>query len=204
MTRHVLAPALARFIDLHPNVLVRIVEGYSSLLTHQIREGEVAFAIVPASSETFGLSLHPFARTPEVLVSAPSREGNGRPVRLAALDKLKVVTPGAQNTRHQTLHTYFTANDIRVEATLELDSMFATLDLVGRSEWVTILPGIMMAKDVGGTQFSISPLCLPPLSLDLVVAQARSRSLTPAAQAFLALLEYETCSANAIWAEAGA
>ena len=199
MTRCVLAPALARFLDLHPNVLVRIVEGYSASLTQQVGEGELAFAVVPASPDTLGLSQRPFARTPEVLVSAPTREGHGVPVQLAALGALKVVTPSMRNMRQQRLEAYFAANDINVQAKLELDSMFATLDLVERSGWVAILPGLMMARDLDGRQFSISPLRAPPLWLDLVVVQSRSRSSSPAAQAFLSVLDTETHSANTVF-----
>ena len=39
----------------HPNVLVRIVEGYSSYLVQQVRDGEVAFAVVPALPDSTGL-----------------------------------------------------------------------------------------------------------------------------------------------------
>jgi DNA-binding transcriptional LysR family regulator len=41
MTRCTLAPALARFIDKQPNVVVRVVEGYSAALTEQVLAGEL-------------------------------------------------------------------------------------------------------------------------------------------------------------------
>ena len=39
MTRCALAPVLARFIERHPNVVVRVVEGYSAALTEQVLAG---------------------------------------------------------------------------------------------------------------------------------------------------------------------
>jgi LysR family nitrogen assimilation transcriptional regulator len=201
MTRCVLAPALLWFADLHPNVIVRIVEGYSSSLIQQVRESEVAFAIVPDSPASEGLSKRPFVRTPELLVSASSREGHGTPIQLAALPALKVVTPSAQHTRRQTLLAYCSANHVGIRATLELDTMFATLDLIRRSDWVAILPGIMMASDLIDPQFSISPLCAPPLWLELVVVQQPWHASSAAAVAFLSILESETRGANAIWAD---
>ena len=50
MTRCALAPVLARMIDRHPNVVVRVVEGYSAALTEQVLAGELEFAVVPAFS----------------------------------------------------------------------------------------------------------------------------------------------------------
>jgi LysR family nitrogen assimilation transcriptional regulator len=200
MTRCVLAPALAHFMDLHPNVVIRIVEGYSAILTQKARAGELSFGIVPASAEAVGLNLRPFVRTPEVLVSSASRQGHGAPVRLSDLGSLKIVTPNAQNARHQTLRNYFSSHGVKIAALLELDTMFATLDLIARTDWVAVLPGIMMAADSMGKAFTISPLGFPSLWLDLAVMQAPWRARAPAAEAFLAVLEAEAQQANAIWA----
>ena len=54
MTRCALAPVLARFIDKHPNVVVRVVEGYSAALTEQVLAGQLEFAVVPAFSGVAG------------------------------------------------------------------------------------------------------------------------------------------------------
>ena len=79
-----------------------------------------------------------------------------RPVRLAALSPVKLVLPGRPNTRRHTLETYCAANGISIERLIELDAMLATLDLVARSDWMTVLPGIMMALD-DGTQHRVNP-----------------------------------------------
>jgi DNA-binding transcriptional LysR family regulator len=199
MTRCVLAPALVRFQEMHPNVVVRVVEAYSAALTRQAVAGELDFAIVPVAPMTIGLSMRPFARTAELLVSAPSRPGHGKPVRLASLGPLRVVTPAAQNARRQTLLTYFAANDVQIAAVLELDTMFATLDLVARTDWVAVLPGVMMARDRDGVRFSVSPLAMPVLLLDLVVIQSSGRSMAPAAAAFLEVLQAETTRTASVW-----
>ena len=56
MTRCALAPALSRFIDEHPNVVVRSSKAYSAVLTQQVRAGELDFAIVPAFPGSPGMS----------------------------------------------------------------------------------------------------------------------------------------------------
>ena len=87
MTRCVLAPAVITFIEKHPNVAVQVVEGYSGVLTRQVADGDLAFAIVPAFSETAGLRSRMLIRTPELLVSKKTpQNGNAtREVRLADL-----------------------------------------------------------------------------------------------------------------------
>ncbi len=192
VTRCALAPALARFLALHPNVTIRVVEGYSAALTGQVGGGELDFAVVPAFADTAGLRSRHLVSTPELLVAAhTSARRHGAPVRLAELGPLKVVVPERQNTRRQALDTFFASGGARIERVLELDSMLATLDLVATSDWVTILPGLLMARDVreAAARFTINPLRHPLLSLDLVVIEAVRRPVSRPAQAFQDVLE---------------
>jgi LysR family transcriptional regulator, nitrogen assimilation regulatory protein len=202
MTRSVLAPVLARFGEDNPNVSVNVIEGYSATLTQQVRAAEIDFAIVPAFACGPGLNSRLFLRTPEVLVSSPSLGlVHAAPVRLAELSPLKLVLPGRANTRRNTLETYCAANGIAVARLLELDAMLATLDLVARSDWMTVLPGIMMALD-DGRQHRVNPLDAPPLWLDLVLIEPAQKSMSAAAIAFLASLEAESQRLNLRWTEA--
>lgn len=205
MTRSALAPALARYATEHPNVTVRVVEAYSGVLTDQVLAGIHDFAIVPAVAGVRGVRAHPFIRTPEVLVSTPtSKLAHMRPVALADLGPLKVVVPGPANTRRQTLESYFARSGAAVERMMELDAMMGTLDLVSRTDWVTILPGVMMSSDVERRQLRINPLAAPPLSLELALIEPARRVMSEAAKAFLAVLEEETIAVNACWSKVAA
>ncbi|RDI59591.1 LysR family transcriptional regulator [Microvirga subterranea] len=200
MTRCAMAPALARFMDMHPNVVVRITEAYSAVLTQQVRAGELDFAIVPAFADAVGLKSRLLARTPEVLVSNGHLDvPHMKPVRLADLGTLKVVVPSGQNTRRRSLETYFSSNGVRIGRVLELDAMLGTLDLVAGSDWVTILPGVMMANDIQTRHYVINPLAQPPLETDLVLIEPARQPLSPAAETFLAVLEEETTRLNELW-----
>ena len=201
MTRSVLAPVLARFIEAHPNIVVRIVEGYSAALTQQAQGGELDFAIVPAFSGGAGLKSRLFLRTPEVLVSsARSTLTHQKPVRLAQLGPLKLVVPGKVNTRRRLLETYFASNGVAIERLLELDAMLGTLDFVGRTDWITVLPGIMMAEESEPRLFTVNPIVDPSFSLDLVLIEPSRRTMSPAAEAFLDMLEDEAVQLNRRWA----
>jgi DNA-binding transcriptional LysR family regulator len=200
MTRCAMAPALAKFMDAHPNVMVRIVEAYSATLTQQVRAGELDFAVVPAFADSVGLKSRLLARTPEVLVSSGHLEiEHMTPVRLADLGPLKFVVPGGQNTRRRNLETYFSSNGVHVGRVLELDAMLGTLDLVASSDWLTILPGVMMANDIKSRQYMINPLADPSLTTDLVLIEPARQPLSPAAETFLTVLEEETKRLNNLW-----
>jgi DNA-binding transcriptional LysR family regulator len=201
MTRCALAPVLARFIEAHPNLVVRIVEGYSAVLTQQTQAGELDFAIVPAFSGGAGLKSRLFLRTPELLVSsAGSPLPHLEPVRLAELGPLKLVVPGKANTRRRLLETYFASNGVTIERMLELDAMLGTLDFVGRTKWATVLPGIMMAEEDEPRRFTVNPIVDPSFSLDLVLIEPSRRTMSAGAEAFLYMLEEEAVQLNGRWA----
>lgn len=198
LTRCATAPALAAFLESHPNVSVRIVEGYSGALTRMVQADELDFAIVPAFPGLEGLRQTPFLRTPELLVAGADAPGlaNGAPVRLGSLDSLCLVMPGSANTRRMTLETYCARAGVQIEKVLELDAMFGTLDFVARTHWRTILPAVLMGDQVGPV-FKANPI--DGLMLDLVQIEPARRALVPAAQAFSTLLHAEAARLSALW-----
>ena len=107
--------------------------------------------------------------------------------------------PGAQNTRRALIETYLASNGMRIERMLELDAMLGTLDFVANSDWVTILPGIMMVSDVERPLLTINPIVEPVLPLDLVLIEPLRHALSPAARAFADILQEETERLNAVW-----
>src|SRR5436190_13097371 len=200
MTRCALAPVLARFIDAHPNVVVRVVEGYSASLTEQVLAGQLEFAVVPAFSGAPGLKSRLFLRTPELLVSS-RRSGltHLAPMRLGELGALKLVVPSKANTRRRLIETYLASNGVAVERLLELDAMLGTLDYVARTDWVSILPALMMATETRSRLHTVNPIVAPAFSLDLVLIEPSRRPMSPAVLAFLQMLEAESVRLNRSW-----
>ena len=202
MTRGVLAPALQEFMGRNQNVAVRVVEGYSAELAEQVRAGELAFAIVPAAPHLPGVRSRFFESMPELVVSARSRGlPHLGPVRLAEHGPLRIIVPAARNARRDRIESYLAASGAPVERRLELDSMFGTLDLVATSDWIAIVPGVMMVADLEHGALGISTLVEPPMMLDLAVIQPARMTMTPAAQAFLDILARVTAALGARMAE---
>jgi LysR family transcriptional regulator, nitrogen assimilation regulatory protein len=198
MTRSVLGGALATFVGENPNAQVRIVEGFSALLTERVRAGEYAFAIVPAFQGAPGLDTRLFHSTPEVLVSRrTSCRAHMTPVRLKDVGPLNLLLPSPPNTRRRTLDAYLASNGVRVRQVLEIDSMFGALDLIANSDWVSIFPGIMMASDIDRDLFTINVIVEPQLILDLVLIEPLRQPMGPLAETFLKLLEDETARIGA-------
>ena len=199
MTRATLAPSIRRVVAEHPNVTVHVVEGYSGMLTEKVVNGELDFAIVPAFVGAPGLSLQPFLQTWETMVASHARGSHLHPVRLRECGPLHVVAPSAANTRRRNLEIYFKTNHVKVERILELDTMMGSLDFVATSDWVTIVPALMMNGDIQSGQYSVRPIIGPTATLDLVLIEPTRHMLSLPAQAFLEILRSESVRLNDAW-----
>lgn len=191
-TRCALPPALDRFMAAHPHVRVEVVEGYSGALSDMVRAGEIDLALVPASSETTGLNVTPLCSNREMLLSGPlSGLTHLQDVRLADLEPLDLIVPSSANVRRQRIETYIATNNIRVRRLLEMDAMLGTLELIGRSRWVTILPDVFCIADAQGKERRVTPIVDPVMVSEFVVIEPARRSLSPAAALFLDMLREE-------------
>jgi LysR family nitrogen assimilation transcriptional regulator len=203
MTRSALAPALAVFTETYRNVHVRVIEAFSAALSQLVAAGELDFAVVPALQEREGVRSTRFLRTPEILVSGSHcRNRHLQPVRLADVAPLKLVLPGSANARRHSLAAYCQANQVTIARLIELDAMFGTIDFVERTDWSTILPGIMVVADIHRPGLTLNPITDPPLWLDLALIEPQRRSLSKPAHAFHSILLAESIRLNAEWQKA--
>ena len=194
-TRAALAPVLKSISTTHPNIEISIVESYSGSLTDMVKAGELDFALVPVMTGTQGIKYSNLVRDREVLVSSPSFGNNqGEEISLKNLTPLKIVLPTKANIRRIKLEDYFTAHSIEIANIMEMDSMIGTLELVGSTDWVTILPYLICVPDTHSNLRHINPICKPNIYSDFVIIEPIGRSLTPQATFFLKLLKEEISS----------
>ncbi|MDO8534065.1 MAG: LysR family transcriptional regulator [Xanthobacteraceae bacterium] len=203
-TRAALAPALKDYVREHPDVKLRIVEGYSGVLTEMVFEEELDFAVVPTFEGRVGLKSRLLARDREMLISGKNRGFKPlAPVRLADVLPLKLVAPGLHNIRRRNLETYFETNGIQIEDLIEMDAMIGTLEFVAQSYWVTILPALICVYDLGKGDLVVNPIVDPPLYAEFVVIEPARRTLSVQAQLFLECLKAEVERIREVWSRAG-
>src|SRR6202023_2448653 len=191
-TRACLALTLRDFVRDHPDVKLRIVEGYSGVLTERVLAEDLDFAIVPTFEGRVGLRSRLLAREREMLLSGPARGfAPLQPLRLADCAPLRIVVPGLPNIRRRNIETYFQTNGVVVERMIEMDAMIGTLEFVAASDWVAVLPGIICVNDIAGGDLVVNPIDHPPLYAEFVVITATRHTLGAPARIFLDYLEAE-------------
>jgi DNA-binding transcriptional LysR family regulator len=191
-TRAALAPTLQHFVPAHPDVRLHIVEAYSGMLTEQVLAGELDFAIVPAFEGRIGLKSRLILRDREVLISGRASPYKPlAPVRLAKCAPLKIVVPGPDNIRRRNLEIYFQSNNVAIDRVIEMDAMMATFDFVARTDFVTVLPGLICVNDIGRNEFTINPIEGPPLYAEFIVITPARHTLSAPARLFLERFEQD-------------
>jgi LysR family transcriptional regulator, nitrogen assimilation regulatory protein len=199
-TRSMLSPALARFLEQSPESEIHIVEAYSGVLTDMVLQDELDFAVVPSFEGAAGISHQLLARDHETLVSARrGKTRNIKPICLRDRGPLKIIVPGLQNTRRRNIETYFTSNGVAVSQRLELDAMMGTLQFIAASDWVAILPFLMMVSDLDDGRYDIRALEDPALHAEFILIQPARKAMTPAAALFASMLKQETERAEQIF-----
>lgn len=181
-TRGVLAPVLDRYARKYPHVDIKITEAYSPLLGEEVALGHMDFAVVPPGADIPGVRAEHLDTDVEVFVTANSTDRQHlSPVNLADCEPLKLALPGHGNARRGKIDAYLKTFHVPIKAIIELDAMMATLDLVTRSEWSTIVPGCLCYPDIERELRKLHPIANPPLTVDYLLIQPAAKSMSLAA-----------------------
>ena len=123
---------------------IHVTESYSPILIQKVTAAELDFAVVPAFMGSRGLKVQHFLRTWETLVASPDKKMHLRRTCLRDVGPLKIVLPSYSNARRKPLETYSTTNGVDIARVVEMDAMMGTLDLISKSDWVAVIPALMM------------------------------------------------------------
>lgn len=192
-TRAIFPPAVMDFSEQYPLVDISVVEAYSAQLTKDVLQGVLDFAIVPAGTDALqaGLRGQSIGKDKEFLVSRKEKKSQHmQPARLDKQSKVKLVLPSSKNARRQRIDAYLKRKGVVPIATMELDAMLGTLELVRNSGWQTILPGALCIPDVATDGLCLNPLIDAP-EIEYMLIAAKSGPLSAGAQLFADMLQQE-------------
>ncbi|MGI9402847.1 MAG: LysR family transcriptional regulator [Rhizobiaceae bacterium] len=184
--RSILAPVLERFSRENEYVEVKVTEGYSSFLTQQVIEGILDFAVVPNAVMPDGLRSSFLDTDLEIFATAIDTDRKHlEPVALSDLEPLKLALPGQENARRPKIDAYLSQYNVPVHSVMELDSMMATLDIVSKGEWVSILPGCTCLPDIEDLRIKLHPITKPKMTVDYVLIEPATKSTSVITQMFI-------------------
>jgi DNA-binding transcriptional LysR family regulator len=189
LTRSLMGPVFRQFMRERPNLTITGVEAVSTELVERVKASELDVAIVPVFEAPPSLRCRAVGSSPEVVVGRGRRHPQHmRPVSLADLGSLKLILQSPGNMRRERILAHLRAQGIEIASLLNLDSMFGTLEYARSSDYLTVLPSIMVFPEIEQATLCVRPIKDKGFMLDMMAIEskrnARSSSIDALIEAF--------------------
>jgi LysR family transcriptional regulator, nitrogen assimilation regulatory protein len=190
VVRGLLPAFLPEFVDAHPTIDVRVIQGFSDTLAQAVLDGEVDFAVVLSPPPHEGIDISKFADCRMVLISNPALGLTpGEPVRLTRLGPLDLVVPSPNHTLRRSIEERIWTKEIKVGRRLEMDTVHGMIDFVRHAKWSTLLPLVAVACDLESGRLCINPVVEPVLQADLYLIHLSQTATSAAAGLLIGALQ---------------
>lgn len=192
-SKSALPAVLRRYAAEYPHVEVRIAEAYSGTLSQWVVAGELEIAIVTEPPADLGLEASPFFRDRLLLVRRPPEDAQSAEPKVSRRDghPLKLTIPSGRHSLRQKIDSHSKLSAAATSRIMEIDGLTATLELVRRSDWTTVLPTVAVAEDIRAGQLVAEPIVAPELWLDYFLVQTKELPISVASRRFLDLMAKE-------------
>ncbi|WPZ36319.1 LysR family transcriptional regulator [Thalassobaculum sp. OXR-137] len=190
LTRSEMGPVLRRYLAENPNVTVNLVERASADLIEEVVDDRLDAAIIPVFDAPPSLRCRLLGRTREVLIGRAADEGlHMRPVDVRSVSPMRLILQSEGTIRRRQVLAYLRSRGVELDALMDMDSMFGTLEFVQNSNFVTIVPAVMVAPEIDSGAMTVRPLDPQGLALEVMAVSPSRREPSPIVTAILDLVE---------------
>lgn len=189
VTQAALVNSMAEFSPLHPKVVLAVVDGYSGALSDAVAGGHLDAAIVNKPRSPLGLTIETIAEEDILLLTGPLHHELTASVPFIDILSLKLVLTTRQHGLRGIIESVAEAKKQMLSPSAEIDSITATLKLVQRTDFCTLLPRVAVHFDLEHMGIKAHIVVNPLLQRELVCVTHPRRTLTGPAVAFLTVLK---------------
>ncbi|RMG89789.1 MAG: LysR family transcriptional regulator [Candidatus Dadabacteria bacterium] len=188
--RYLMPDILARFHAVHPGIRIVLDEGASAEVLRSVVEGRNELAVVGLWQPVEGLCCTPFRREEVVLFCAPGHPLAGRHgVEVADLGGELLVLKEEGSTTREVVRRLFRRHGVSPNVLVETSNLEFIKDMVARGEGVSFLVRSAIGEELRTGRFVEVPLADGPIRLEVYTVHPDPAVLSPAARAFLDVLE---------------
>lgn len=191
ITEGVLADTLGAFSRQHPDVSVKVADGYTNTLIDWVAGGQLDAAIVNKPRRPLALDIEHIVDEQMVLITGAAHQGVV-PARLtlhqlAALD-LQLVLPTRGHGLRSNIDSFAQNENVELTPKFEIDSLVTTVKLVEQTQLATIVPHIAVHRQLSAGSLRAHTITSPRLIRQVVSVSHPRRPLNPATRLFIAML----------------
>jgi LysR family transcriptional regulator, nitrogen assimilation regulatory protein len=179
---------IASYLADFPDVQLRIAEAFSGPLAEWTLSGEVDFAVVAVPPVDRRLVTRRLSPDPIYLISSPQGLASTTSGPFSQLPPVKIALPSQNNGLRTMLDRYIRSVGLTVDRLVEIDSLHGILELLKRSDWVTLLSLTSILKELDRRELAARRTD-PPLDLEFYLIHPARKALSSAARIFVERLE---------------
>ncbi|NOY46038.1 MAG: LysR family transcriptional regulator [Deltaproteobacteria bacterium] len=188
--RYVMPDILGRFHATYPGIRIVLDEGASAAVVRSVLEGRSEMAVVGLAEPVRGLRCVPFRREEVVLFAAPGHPLAGRgAVGFSELAGELMVLKEEGSTTRTLVRDACRRHGVSPKVLVETSNLEFIKDVVARGEGISFLVRCAVEEELGAGKVVEIPLRDERLWLDVFIVCPEPDVLSPAARAFLEILE---------------
>lgn len=191
--RYLMPGLISRFRAAHPRIKVILDEGSSLEVCRSLLDLKNELAVVALSEEGKGLTLRPFREEEVVLLAAPAHPlaRRKRGISFGELSGQLLVLKEEGSSTHALVRRLFDRWGLSPDVLLETSNVEFIKEMVEKGEGLTFLVRSAVARELAEERLRVVPVRDQEMALQVYIAFREEAELSPAARAFLAILEEE-------------
>lgn len=191
--RYLMPSLITRFRAIHPDIKIILDEGSSADVCQSLLELRNELAVVAGAEDVGGLTFMPFREEEVVLFASPdhplARRDEG--IAFAELEGQLIVLKEEGSSTHALIRGVFERLGLSPNVLLETGNLEFIKEMVEQGEGVSFLVRSAISQELAEGRLRIIPVRDQEMHLHVHIAYLEGGDLSPAAQAFLRILEEE-------------
>lgn len=180
-------PLIERFAKAYPRVTVRVSEETSSELRDEVAAGVLDLAVTNLHEPMRGVTAEPLGQEPMLLVGpAGAKFGKQREITIGQLADFPLILTTRPNSLRLSVETRLSRFGVRPTIRIEANTLPLMTDLVRAGLGYTVLPSCGVRSLLKAKEIVAKPIA--GFNITWLIARAKSRSLTFAAERFCDML----------------
>lgn len=191
--RYLMPGLISRFRAAYPQIKVILDEGSSLDVCHGLLELKDELAVVALAEEVKGLTFLPFREEEVVLFAAPSHPlaRRRRGIAFAELEGELVILKEEGSSTRALVRRLFERRGLTPNVLLETSNLEFIKEMVEKGEGLSFLVRSAVGQELEEGRLRVIPVRDQEMTLQVYTAYREEGELSPAARAFLAILEEE-------------
>ncbi len=190
--RYLMPSLISRFRAAYPRVKIILDEGSSREVSRSVAELRNELAVVAATDGVKGVRFIPFRDEEVVLFAAPGHPlGRSGPIRFRDLEGHLIVMKEEGSSTHTLIRRCFERHGIAPNLLVETSNLEFIKEMVEKGEGVAFLVRSAIEAEIRQGRIRVVPIRDQEMVLPVHIALPQDGDLSPAARAFLTILEEE-------------